>query len=89
MVSIDNHFDTDFPSDEIQKAAKSEGVAEADADEGWVQSLITRILANISLTINGISLKYVENQLEAALQMESLQFVSTGDDWNPQFSVRE
>ncbi len=45
-------------AEELKRAAKSQGVSEAEADEGWVQSLITRIGANVSLIINDISIKY-------------------------------
>ena len=42
------------------EAKRQANGADADADEGWVQSLITRIAANVSLELRGLTVKYAE-----------------------------
>ena len=59
------HFKFSFkltaPADELRNEAKKQANgADADADEGWVQSLITRIAANVSLELRGLTVKYAE-----------------------------
>lgn len=50
----------DLLSEELKRAAKVDGLESEDADESWIQALFTRILANVSFTINDLSLKYIE-----------------------------
>jgi hypothetical protein len=48
-------------SDELRSEAKKQANgADPDADEGWVQTLITRIAANVSLELRGLTIKYAE-----------------------------
>ena len=43
-------------AEELRRAAS----ADADADETWFQSLITRIAANVSVKLNHFSVRYVQ-----------------------------
>lgn len=43
-------------AEELRRAAS----ADADADETWLQSLITRIAANVSVKLNNLSVRYVQ-----------------------------
>jgi hypothetical protein len=52
-------------AEELRKASAAEAAAagaaaDPDAEEGWAQSLIMRIAANVSLDLRGLTLKYVE-----------------------------
>ena len=53
------HIFADELRSEAKRQANANG-ADPDADEGWVQTLITRIAANVSLELRGLTVKYAE-----------------------------
>ena len=54
---------------------------DADASGGWASDLITKIIANLSITVNDLSLKYVEGSACACLRLQSLSLHSTDPSW--------
>ena len=52
-----------------------------DDSGGWASDLITKIIANLSLHVHDLSLKYLEGDVCACLRLPSLSLHSTDPSW--------
>ncbi|CAB4069793.1 VPS13B [Lepeophtheirus salmonis] len=52
---------------------------------GYVQSLINKIISNVSIVCNNLILKYVEEDIVLSLNTRSVKLSSCDDNWDPSF----
>ncbi|QQP35289.1 Uncharacterized protein FKW44_023462, partial [Caligus rogercresseyi] len=52
---------------------------------GYVQSLINKIISNVSIVCNNLILKYVEEDIVLSLNTRSVKLSSCDESWNPAF----
>ncbi|XP_054721394.1 intermembrane lipid transfer protein VPS13B-like [Uloborus diversus] len=57
-----------------------------EAPPGYVQSLINRVISNISIVCNNVILKYVEDDIVLSLNIKSVELFSVNDKWEKAFA---
>jgi vacuolar protein sorting-associated protein 13B len=53
---------------------------------GYVQSLVNKIVSNISVECNNVILKYLEEDMVLSLNVRSLLLQSANEAWQPAFA---
>lgn len=75
----------------LQSAASAGGASDLPNNESFTESLITKIVDNLQVTIKNIHIRYeddsvlTENPYSLGLLLEELSAVSTDEGWNPSF----
>ncbi|KAL1506203.1 hypothetical protein ABEB36_005605 [Hypothenemus hampei] len=57
-----------------------------EAPPGYVQSLINKIVSNISIHCNNLILKYVEEDIVLSMNIKLLKFESANEKWEPAYT---
>lgn len=52
---------------------------------GYVQSLLNKVLYNLSIKVNNLILKYVEDDIVLSVNIKSAEFYSTDENWSKAF----
>lgn len=59
---------------------------EIEAPPGYVQSLINKIVSNITIYCNNLILKYVEEDIVLSMNVKLLSFESANEKWEAAFT---
>lgn len=51
----------------------------------YIQTLINRIINNVSIVCNNVILKYVEDDIVLSINAKTLEMVSVDQNWSPAF----
>ncbi|XP_059469479.1 intermembrane lipid transfer protein VPS13B isoform X2 [Neocloeon triangulifer] len=70
-------------SREARNKAKKQ---EMEAAPGYVQSLVNKIVSNITIECNNVILKYLEEDMVLSLNVRSLLLQSANESWQPTFA---
>ncbi|XP_050295994.1 intermembrane lipid transfer protein VPS13B [Anthonomus grandis grandis] len=57
-----------------------------EAPPGYIQSLINKIVSNISIHCNNLILKYVEEDIVLSINVKLLKFESANEKWEPAYT---
>lgn len=57
-----------------------------EAPPGYIQSLINKIVSNISIHCNNLILKYVEEDIVLSMNVRLLKFESADEKWEPAYT---
>ncbi|XP_066257341.1 intermembrane lipid transfer protein VPS13B isoform X1 [Euwallacea similis] len=57
-----------------------------EAPPGYIQSLINKIVSNISIHCNNLILKYVEEDIVLSMNVKLLKFESANEKWEPAYT---
>ncbi len=68
-----------------QQGEDGAGVA-SGAPPGYVQSLVNKIISNVSVVCNNLILKYVEDDIVLSLNVRNLRLSSADESWEPAFT---
>lgn len=82
MLKLKTEPDGTRTSIQRRRATRSEVVQEPP---GYMASLINKIANNISIKLNNIILKYVEEDIVVSMNIQLLTFDSADDMWQPAF----
>ncbi len=63
-----------------------DAAAAAAAPPGYVQSMINRIISNVSIVCNNLILKYVEDDIVLSVNVRNLHLSSADELWEPAFT---
>lgn len=57
-----------------------------EAPAGYIQSLINKIVSNISIHCNNLILKYVEEDIVLSMNVKLLKFESANENWESAYT---
>ena len=72
---------TTLTSSSSSSSSSSQSDPPPEDSGGWASELITKIIANLSLTVADLSLNYLEGDVCACLRLHSLSLHSTDPSW--------
>lgn len=56
-----------------------------EAPTSYIQSLIARIINNVSIVCNNVILKYVEDDIVLSINVKTLELKTVNGKWQPAF----
>lgn len=71
-----------------KKSAKKLNNENIEAPPGYVQSLINKIVNNITVNCKNLILKYVEEDIVVSVNIKLLTFESANEEWQAAFTGR-
>lgn len=57
-----------------------------DAPQGYIKSIITKVINNITINCNNLILKYVEEDIVLSINVRFLSMQTVNDQWEPAFT---
>lgn len=60
--------------------------SDAVAPPGYVQTMVNKIVSNITINCCNLIVKYVEEDIVMSMNVKNLIFQSASDKWEPEFS---
>ncbi|XP_033123358.1 vacuolar protein sorting-associated protein 13B-like [Anneissia japonica] len=67
------------------KSPKRQTHNDEEMPPGYVQSLMNRIINNVSIVVNNLILKYTEGDMVLSINIQSLESFSANQNWEQQF----